>query len=140
MSFREKSAWIVAGSMLVVYGFYFWMIAKAVAAGQTQSFHYGSLLVQAVFALVLIQILFHILVAVPKPAEARAPRDERDQLIALKAIRVAFIALSLGVVLVSFSAAVYPSSFFIVNGLLFVLVLSETVRAASQIVYYRRSA
>jgi uncharacterized membrane protein len=140
MSFREKSAWIVAVSMLGVYGFYFWTLAQAAAAGQTESFHYGSLLAKTVFVLVIVQIVLHVAVAIPRPVEAKAPRDERDALIALKAIRCAFIALSAGVVVVCFSAALYPSSFFIVNGLLFVLVMSETVRVASQIVYYRLSA
>jgi len=140
MSFREKSAWIVMLSMLGVYGYYFWTVAMAAAGGTTANFPYGSLLAETVLALVIVQIVLHIAVAIPKPVEASAPRDERDTLVGLKAIRIAFIVLSTGVVLVCFSAALYPSSFFTVNALLFVLVLSETVRAASQVIYYRRSA
>jgi uncharacterized membrane protein len=137
MSFREKSAWIMILSMLGVYGFYFGTLSRVAAAGRADSFHYGSLLAETVFALVIVQIVLTVVIAVFNPRDAKTPRDEREQMIALKSTRFAFYVLSSGALCVCLYAAFYPSGFYIVNGLLFVLVLSEVARAAGSIALYR---
>jgi hypothetical protein len=137
MSFREKSAWITILSMAGIYGFYFWTLSGVAAGGGAGSYPYGGLLVKTVFALVIVQIVLTVGVAIFNPRDAQAPRDEREQLIALKATRFAFYVLSSGAVCVCLYAAFYASSFTIVNGLLFVLVLSEVSRAAGSIALYR---
>jgi len=137
MSFREKSAWITVLSYLAVYGFYFRRIAQAAASGQASTFHYGALLVGTVIVLVVVQIALLIAIAIAGPRDARAPRDERERLIELKAVRIAFVVLSCSVLTVCWLAALNPSAFYTVNALFFALVLSEIVRNASQITYYR---
>jgi hypothetical protein len=137
MPFREKSAWIATLTSLVIYGLYFRRIAQAAAAGQADTFHYGPLLAMTVLALVVVQIVLTVAIAIAGPKEAQAPRDERERLIGLKSARVAFYVLSSLVVTVCFYAAFFPSSFYITNALLFSLVVSEIVRNASLIAYYR---
>ena len=137
MTFREKSAWISGLSMLVVYGLYFW---SAIRVGpRAGAFHFGGLL-ETIVVLVVIQIALHVAVAIRAPRDAQAPRDEREKLIELKATRIGYAGLASEIVVVCFLGALNPLILFSTNSLLFVLVASETLRAASQIVYFRLGA
>jgi hypothetical protein len=137
MPFREKSAWIAVLSYLAVYGFYFCRIAQAAASGEASTFHYGPLLAGTVIVLVGVQIVLLTAIAIGGPRDAKAPRDERERLIELKAVRIAFVVLSCSVLTVCWLAAFDPPGFYTVNALFLALVLSEVVRNASQITYYR---
>jgi len=139
MAFREKSAWITILSMAGIYGFYFWKLSGVATAGGVGNYPYGTLLAETVFALVIVQIVLTVVIAIFNPGEAKAPRDEREQLIALKATRFAFYVLSSGVACVCLYAAFYASSFYIVNGVLLMLVLAEVSRAVGSIALYRTS-
>ncbi len=137
MSFREKSAWISMLSMLAIYGFYFWSVIHA--GPQPGGFHFGGLL-ETIIALVIVQTVLTIGVAIFKPADAKAPRDERDKLIELRAMRVAYSGLATSVALACFFGAFDPPIVFNTNSLLFILVTAEILRSACQIVQYRRGA
>ena len=105
MSFREKSAWISMLSMSGIYGFYFWSVVHA--GPKAGGFHFGSLL-ETIIALVVFQIVLTIAVAIFTPREAKAPRDERDKLIELRAMRVAYAGLATSVALACFFGAFDP--------------------------------
>jgi hypothetical protein len=137
MSFREKSAWISMLSMLAIYGFYFWSLIHA--GPQAGGFHFGGLL-ETIIALVVVQVVLTVAVAIFTPKEAKAPRDEREKLIELRAMRVAYSGLATSVALACFFAAFDPPILFNANALLFLLVTAEILRSACQIVQYRRSA
>ena len=124
-------------SMSAIYGVYFW---SAVHPGQQAGgFRFGGLL-GTIVALVAVQIVLHVAVAIRKPREAQAPRDEREKLIALKATRIGYAGLASGVVVACFLGALNPPILFSTNSLLFVLVASEVLRAASQVAYFRLGA
>jgi hypothetical protein len=137
MSFREKSAWISMLSMLAIYGFYFWSVIHA--GPQAGGFHFGGLL-ETIIALVVVQIVLTVAAAIFTPKEAKAPRDEREKLIELRAMRVAYSGLATSVALACFFGAFDPPILFNTNALLFMLVTAEILRSACQIVQYRRSA
>ena len=137
MSFREKSAWISVLSMSGIYGFYFWSVIHA--GPKAGGFHFGGLL-QTIIALVVLQVALTIAVAIFTPKEAKAPRDERDKLIELRAMRVAYSGLATAVALACFFGAFNPPIVFNTNSLLFILVTAEILRSACQIVQYRRGA
>jgi len=137
MSFREKSAWISILSMSGIYGFYFWSVIAA--EPQAGGFRFGGLLVTIV-ALVVVEIVLTAGVAIFSPREANAPRDERDKLIELRAVRVAYAGLATSVALACFFGAFPPPIIFNTNSLLFILVTAEILRSACQIVQYRRGA
>jgi hypothetical protein len=137
MSFREKSAWISMLSMSGIYGFYFWSVIHA--APQAGSLHFGGLLA-TVIALVVVQVVLTVAVAIFTPREAKAPRDERDKLIELRAMRVAYSGLATSVALACFFGAFNPPIVFNTNSLLFILVTAEIMRSACQIIQYRRGA
>jgi hypothetical protein len=140
MSFREKTAWIALISYVAVYGYYFWRIYGAIASGETETFHYGWLLTDSVIALVVIQIVLIILVAIFKPRDAKQPRDELDKLIWLKATRVACAVVMAGAFSVAVAIALGAPAFYTANALFLVTVAAEVARSTGQIVQYRRHA
>ena len=107
MSFREKSAWISVLSMSGIYGFYFWSVIHSRSKGG--GFHFGGLL-GTIIALVVLQVVLTVAVAIFSPREAKAPRDERDKLIELRAMRVAYAGLATSVALACFFGAFNPLS------------------------------
>src|ERR1700723_19074 len=119
MSFREKSAWISMLSMSGIYGFYFWSVLPA--GPRPGGFHVGGLL-ETIVALVVFETVLTVVVALFAPKEAKAPRDERDKLIELRAMRVAYAGLAAGVALACFFGAFDPPIVFNTNSLLFILV------------------
>ncbi len=137
MSFREKSAWISLLSTSVIYAVYFRSVFRSGrgAAG----FQFGGLL-ETIIALVVVQTVLSIVVAVLAPNEAKAPRDERERLIDLRATRFAYGALAGGVACACFFGAFHSPINFHTNALLFMLVAAEILRSGSQIVQHRRGA
>jgi hypothetical protein len=124
-------------SMLAIYGFYFWSVI--LAGPQAGGFHFGGLLA-TIIALVVVQTVATIAVAIFKPREAKAPRDERDKLIELKAMRVAYTGFATSVTVACFFGAFDPPIVFNINALLFILVTAEILRNACQIIQCRRGA
>ena len=93
-----------------------------------------------IVALVVIQTVLNIAVAIISPKEAKAPRDERDKLIDLRSTRFAYAALAGSVACACFFGGFNPPVIFSTNALLFVLVVSEVLRSGSQVIQYRRGA
>jgi len=137
MSFREKSAWISLLSMTGIYGFYFWSVIHT--GPHTSSLRFGGLL-STIVTLVIVQVVLTTAVAIFRPSEAKAPRDERDKLIELRAMRVAYAGLATSIALACFFGAFNPPIVFNTNALLFILVTAEILRSACQIIQYRRGA
>lgn len=92
MSFREKSAWIVFVSVLVVYAAYFGALASALARGAPLELSLG-LFILSVVVLVAFQIIGHVAAALSAPREANAPMDERDRIVEMRSAEIALPAL-----------------------------------------------
>jgi hypothetical protein len=140
MSFREKTAWISAVGLILVYGVYFWIVWSAALNGQAGTLHYGGLLVQSIVLLIIFQAVPLIAIAVWKPKDAQAGIDEREYLIDLKATNIAFYVLVTGALVMCVRAQMEQPAFYVTNGLFFTVVLAQLVKSVSQIVYYRREA
>lgn len=136
MSFREKCAWISLLSVAGIYGFYFWSVIQAGPKGAET--HFG--LLDTIVALVVVKAMLTIAVAKFTPGEAKVPRDEREQLIDLRATQVAYTGLATSVAFVCFFGAFDPPLIFNTNAILFILVAAEIIRCAAQIIQYRRTA
>ena len=137
MSFREKTAWISFVSMLAIYGYYFWSVLHSgpPSAGDQLGGLFG-----VVIALILVQVVLTVAAAVITPDEAKAPRDERERLIELRATRIAYSGLATSVAMACFFSAFDPPLIFNANALLFLLATAEMLRSGCQIIQYRRSA
>jgi archaellum biogenesis protein FlaJ (TadC family) len=136
MSFREKSAWISFVSILVVFGAYFWN-ANRILQGAVETHRGFVISVGLLAAFVLIEIVLHVTVAMQAPEEALAPKDEREQLIELKATRVAFQVLVVGALAGVAMMHITRSVWVMGQHVLLAIVFAELVKFGVQIRYFR---
>lgn len=139
MSFREKSAWISALSILGVFIPFFWnsyrQFTGAVDSHTAVSTAFGLL---ALF--VVLEIVLHVAIALQSPREARSPKDERERAIELRATFVAFQVLVVGALLGVWSIHLTSRAWVIQQVVLFAVVAAELVKFTLQIVLFRRGA
>jgi hypothetical protein len=140
MSFREKSAWISFVVILVAFGLYFLTVGAHLLHRDYPHHGFFALFVLLVIAVVVLEVVLHILVAIRSPSDARAPVDERDRLINLKAARIAFYVLTAGALLSIGTMHLGASAVFMGNCVFFAIWIAELSRLGSQVVLYRRSA
>jgi len=135
LSFQEKSLWLMGGSLIAVFGFYFASVLPSDAANVMPQD--VALFVLAVVALVAIQIAGHVVIAV---VDRRSTTDERDTLIQLKGMRNAGYVLATGVFSTLCLAVVSEGNFVFTHVLLAFWVVAQLVEIGSQLVMYRRGA
>jgi len=138
MSFQEKSAIATLGGLLLVYGAYFAIVGRWMAASPVNEIAYQPLMIIAVVALVILAVVSHIFIAVVNPKEADA-LDERDRLISLRGERVGGYVL-VGVFAGLVFAMIEVDHFYVAQTLLLSLVLAQASDEASKIVLYRRGS
>ena len=143
LSYQEKSILGSLLAMVVVYGYYF---AAVLRDASSPEFKVGRL-VLAVIAIIVIEIVYHIVLALESKPE---PKDERDILIECKAYRNAYFLLATGAFLViacvimaglardAAPTRIIVTPFITVNLVLFFMVLAELMKFLTQLYYYRR--
>ncbi len=137
MSFREKSAWISFMSILLIFGAYFRNVSQ-VSDGEV-SVETGFRIQVALLALfVAVELVGHLAIALQAPTEARAPGDERERLIEMKATRVAFPVLVIGALACVGMMHTTRSVWAIGQHVLLAVVVAELVKFGGQILYFRR--
>jgi hypothetical protein len=138
MSFREKSAWITLVTLILLTLFFVTHLPGSwTLAPQPGGFLFYALTV-GVIAFVVIEIIAHIVVAILSPRDVKAPRDERERLIALKATSIAahvYAFLSLGSVFLIHLGA---NEIGVAYCVFFSFIIAEAVNYAARVVYYRR--
>lgn len=143
MSFQEKSAWgLLVGIGLV--GYFYFPLAFDIADSVPHGAPLIGISVVGVVALVIIETIYHIAIAIPHGEQA----DERDALIDLKAERNAGYVLGIGLFwLVGHIIATHTfqgrepvGGLEIGVWILFVLTVSEVAKLAWQIWLYRTGA
>ncbi|HWO64321.1 MAG TPA: hypothetical protein VNO31_30240 [Umezawaea sp.] len=127
------------GAHVVVFGVYFFVVARWLASTAADQVVYQPLLVFTVVPLVVLTVISHIAFAVLKPKEAGA-HDERDALIALRGGRVGGYVLAVGAFAGIALAMAESSPFYIAHALLLAWVLAEVTDGTRKIVLYRRGA
>ena len=136
MSFREKSAWISLISIAFVGFVFFLHVPRTLTPAPSPDIFHALLICLA--ALVVIEVVAHAVVAIRAPFDARAPKDERELLIELRAIRRAayvYAALSMGAVTLLHLGA---NGGAVGYGVLLALVIAELVNYGSRVLDYRR--
>lgn len=136
MSFREKSAWISLVSILFVSGFYFLHVPWTLNPAFSPRLFRG--LLYCIAALVVIEVVAHIVVAIRAPEDAKAPKDERERLIDLKAIRITHYIYVVGSLLAVSTIHLGANAIAIGYGVLFAFVVGEVVKNVFRIVGHRR--
>ena len=136
MSFREKSAWISFVSIALVFFTYFAKVVFVPAGRRSgDSFHVFLVLLAA---LVVLEVVLHVAIALQSPRAARTPKDERERLIDMKATRLAFPVLLVGAFAAMGTMHLDAGRWVMAHVMLFGVVLAELTRFGAQIVYHRR--
>ena len=140
MSFREKSAWITLIALLLVsvlWAMHFPWERPFTLAPESNPFVFLAL-VLCTISFVVIVVIAHVVVAIRAPREASARADEREQLIGLKATRLAayvYATLSMSsVFLIHLGANEIGLAYFV----LISFVIAEIVACVARIVFHRR--
>ncbi len=139
MSFREKSAWISFLLVSVLASVHYWNLAH-VYMGQLSARSLAFLTFGLFGALIVLEIVLHLAVALQAPSDARAPKDERDRLIRMMAARNAFYVLLPAAFFAIFTGHLGADAWDMAQAILFGIVVAELVRFGSQVVLYRRGA
>ena len=138
MSFREKSTWISFVLLLAISIPFFYQGVR-IESGRTSSEASFHLFLALVIVFIVGEIVLHAIIAMQSPRDARAPKDERERLIDLKATRVAFFVLMTGALLVIVMVHFPVDRLEILQALLLSVVVAELTMLGARIVYYRRA-
>jgi hypothetical protein len=154
MPFREKIAWTSFVTTLLVWGYYFLALVRELATGDPEGSRFIGLAVGCTIAIVLLQVVATIVLAIHAPRDAESyptSPDERERLIEYRATRNAFFVLNLlavsAAIATPFLAVAGPillpqpaedGMLLIGSAILFAIVAAELVRSGSQIFYFHR--
>lgn len=140
MSFREKTAWVTLIALVLVSLMY-WLHIPSLFEPHPQGW---VLLVLALSlgTFVLIELIAWVVFFVRNPRETRTPKDEREQIISLKASRISSWVFTVGTFTAIFVTLHLAGAGTVAMGMSVVIafVLAQVVRQAAIIFYYRRGA
>ena len=140
MSFREKCAWAAFVTTVIAWGGYFAFVVRQSILGQDTGatmvvVFIGVTIVQAVAIAITAAVL-----AVRAPADAQAPRDERDRVIARRASAVAYFAVLLGLTVIITALHLGLHGRGTIFALIGLFMLGEATRFGTQAIGYRTAA
>ena len=152
MSFKEKSAWISLVTTVGIFGYYFFKIwGLSELSPEDARDPVMSLSGYVIVLIIVVETVFHGMLAATNHKAAKMGADERDKLIEYKSNSIGYTVLAVGVLIVlgrmvtlefnpSFNdySSVLPIPFLTIHMLLFVFILSEVARFAALVFNYRR--
>ena len=139
MSFREKTAWVTLFAIVFV-SLLFWFHVPRLFMARSEHWVLMALAV-SLASYLFIEAVAWLVLRLRNPRDAREPRDERERLIDLKALRIAhyvfvtaaFVGMFLSLHLVS------GTTLTVFMAVLIAFVLSQIVKHVARILYFRRS-
>lgn len=134
-SFEEKSTWITLASLIVVFGGYFVVAGRMLAAGVDEMIAFVPLLALVTVLLVVVLSGGHAVAALLRRPE---PPDERDRIIGWRAEYRSSWVLGVGVLAAVFALALPIARVWIAHGLLASIFLSEVLEKSLRLIDYRR--
>ncbi len=139
MPFREKKAWATIFALLIVFIPYYVLMVQAYHRPDPNIFSLAHLAALALTSFVVLELLLVFIARRLSPEDAGIPRDEREQLFAFRAARVAYTVLIILLVLITF-AMIHNEGGNWGWGMLYLMgiIVAEIVRATMLIVQYRR--
>lgn len=139
MPFREKKAWATIFALLIVFIPYYVIMVQAYHRPDPNIFSLAHLAALALTSFVVLELLLVFIARRLSSEDAGIPRDEREQLFAFRAARVAYTVLIILLVLITF-AMIHTEGRNWGWGMLYLMgiIIAEIVRATLLIVQYRR--
>lgn len=140
MSFREKTAWVTLCAILLVSVLYLLHMPSPFRPHPPGSVLHA--MGASLVAYLLIEVIAWLVLRWRNPRDAREPKDEREKLIDLKAQRIAYYALAAGSMVAVFVTLHMAGAGPVAVGMavFMALVLSQVIKHAARIVYYRRGS
>jgi len=140
MSFREKTAWVTLVALVLVSLMY-WLHVPSLFEPQ----RHGWVLLASGMSFgtfVVIELIAWLVFYLRNPRETRTPRDEREQIIALKATRIGSWVFTVGTFIAIFLALHLAGAGAVAMGMSVTIafIIAQVTRQAAIIVYYRRGA
>ena len=148
LSFQEKS---IIGSLLItilLFGWYFLQVFEVLTGGSSESAAaLPFILIGVIVAVVIIEVVYHVLIALASRPE---DQDERDVLIEARATRISYFVLVAGCVTIightilntyfeqELTDRILVNPIMTANYILLSFILAEIVGFAMQLYYYRR--
>jgi len=137
MSFREKSAWIILVTLVVVTLTYVLHIFPHTLTPEPSGARFHMLAV-SIIAFVVIVVIAHVIVAILSPRDAKTPTDERERLIELKSTAIssyvyAFLSLA-SIATIHLGANQFGVAYLVTLS----FALGEIVNYATRVILYRR--
>ncbi|MEZ4449470.1 MAG: hypothetical protein R3B09_08320 [Nannocystaceae bacterium] len=134
-SFEEKSTWIQLASIALALGGYFVIAGQMLRAGVDVLVAYVPVFVLAVVAIVAINVVGHVAIAI---ASRPGGRDERDRVIAWRAEHRSSWLLATGVLTAITLLVLAVPTVWVAHLLLLSLYLAELLGFATRLYFYRR--
>lgn len=134
-SFEEKSVWVQLVSLVVVLGGYFALSGVMLANGVRLLVPFVPVFIAATALLIIVMALGHVLAAFTGKVEKR---DERDRLIGWRAESNSSWVLGSGVFFAMCALILEIEPVWVVHLLLASMFLSEVLKLALQLLYYKR--
>ena len=139
MSFREKSAWVMA-VVTIAAGLYYLNLVVAGSRGLAEAPAPVGIFISYTILLVVASVAAQVLLALLSPKEASAPADERERPLLHAAGHWSGILLGFGAVASLLSFLAYRDGNLLFHMLLGSLIVSQVAEYALQIALFRRSA
>jgi len=139
MSFREKRAWVTIFALLVVFLPYYVFMVSVYHQPNPDIGYLMTLVATAIAVFIVLECVLLVVARKLSPEDAGIPLDERDQLFAYKASRIAYISLIGLVVAVTFPMIhIHAGNWGFGMLYLFAIIVAEILRASLLIKQYRR--
>lgn len=139
MPFREKKAWATIFALIVVFFPYYFIMGRLYHQPEPSYIALGHLALLALVSFVVLEVIMVLVARKLSPEDAGIPSDERDQLFAYRASRVAYVTLISLMVVVTF-LTIHTEGGNWGWGMLYLaaILFAEITRAAMLIIQYRR--
>jgi hypothetical protein len=139
MSIREKRAWVTLITLIGVLILFWLHIPPTRMLAPASDGWVLHVLMLMIATFIAIEIIAHIVFIVRSPRDARTPKDEREHLIELRSLAIAwyvYVILSIGGIFLTIhmGANVIGIGFVVLTS----FVIAEIVNCALRIYYYRR--
>lgn len=133
MSFREKSCWVMATVMLLSALFYARSALPYPGAPVLET------VVPYILLVVVMSVIAQAAIAIRAPNDAKAPKDERERLVADKAGHWAGLVMATGVILAGWAYIIEPVGNMLFHHAMLALIVAQLAHYAFQIMFLRRS-
>jgi len=138
ISFKEKSILTSLIITILIFGYYFIYIFRAMNDPNPNESELIGFFFRMVVLMIIIEIASHITLAIAFKKEANEGYDERDKIIELKAIKISYWILILGVLITGVNIIIEISPLISANILWLIFIIAEITGDTIKLFYYKR--